>query len=573
MISGRSRRVAGASFISFDGAGKSGSPSLDAGAGTRSTLVCAREIEHAKIIVSIAAVLPMGVLLAPSVVRAEYSEPIRRVESAVSNTGSILNEFKWLWALPPRVHLRLLSAVPSRCASPLATKMANCRKPPVIHARLLSIMSSQLGTASRTPEQNQDTLIIERRHDNGPWTVEIGNQVMAHRVVLHSGEQLIVGSAADADIRVQDPSVSAHHCALDATHDAVQIVDLDSRNGVFVGNVQVRAAQLVSRSQAIVVGNTTLILRPGRPRDDSCTAEPVPGLIGNSEPMLRVAAAIRKHAALNAPVLLVGESGVGKDVAARAIHQLSRRSGEYCPINVATIPEALADSELFGHMRGSFTGALSNRSGAFVNAHRGTILLDEIGELPLHIQAKLLRVVEDGVVRPVGGNASQTVDVRLISASWVPLMERVIMGAFRFDLLQRLSTVVIDIPPLRKRKSDIPALVHCWATQHESEIGTKTFASAALARLVAYDWPGNIRELWAVLYRACTNAHGVEVDWPDIDAGIQAGIIKTSLTCSDPSELLVRYKGNISMAARAAGVPRSTFRSRLAKKRESGRQT
>jgi DNA-binding NtrC family response regulator len=281
--------------------------------------------------------------------------------------------------------------------------------------------------------------------------------------------------------------------------------------------------------------------------------------------MLRVIAAIRKHASLRAPILLVGESGVGKDVAARAIHSLSGRVGDYNPINVATIPESLADSELFGHLRGAFTGAIANRSGAFSSAHKGTILLDEIGELPLPIQAKLLRIVEDGIVRPVGATRSQTVDVRIISATWVPLIERVHQGRFRFDLLQRLSTVVIEIPPLRKRRSDIPALVSHWVHLQEPELGRKIFTSAAIARLVAYDWPGNVRELAAVLYRACVGAEGIEVDWHNIDEGLEAGVSSPTQHRADPQALLCRCEGNVSMAARVAGLPRSTFRSRLAR--------
>jgi transcriptional regulator of acetoin/glycerol metabolism len=151
----------------------------------------------------------------------------------------------------------------------------------------------------------------------------------------------------------------------------------------------------------------------------------------------------------------------------------------------------------------------------------------------------------------------------LISATWAPLMDRVLRGSFRFDLLQRLSTVVIEIPPLRRRKSDIPVLVDHWTRTHESEIGPRILSSAAGSRLLEHDWPGNVRELWAVLYRACTNATGVEVDWPEVDAGIRAGLAARLPDHSDPKSLLERCKGNVSMAARAAGLPRSTFRSRL----------
>jgi len=420
-------------------------------------------------------------------------------------------------------------------------------------------------------EESQDTLAIERQRGDGPWTVEIGNVKTTVRSILRKGERWVVGTAENADIRLQDPSVSARHCALDATRDGLEIIDLESRNGVFVGNVRVNVARLDTQCQAIVVGKTTIILRSQCGRRANDDTEPIPGIIGKSEPMLRMAAAIRRYATLRAPIMLVGESGVGKDVAARAIHSLSGRTGGYCPINVATIPESLADSEFFGHVRGAFTGASSNRAGAFIHAHRGTLLLDEIGELPLHIQAKLLRVVEDGEIRPVGGTNTQTVDVRLVSASWVPLMDRVMRGAFRFDLLQRLSTVVIEIPPLRKRKSDIPILVAHWIRQHEAETGSRILTSAAVERLLAHDWPGNVRELWAVLYRICMNSTGVEVDWSEVDAGIRAGIVSRSPVNSDPQLLLDRYRGNVSMAARAAGLPRSTFRSRLMRNDEGER--
>ena len=414
-------------------------------------------------------------------------------------------------------------------------------------------------------EKCDQTLEIERHAKSGPWTVEVGSSNVATHSILHKGQRLVIGTSRDTDIRVQDPRVSARHCALDATSDSLVVIDLDSRNGLYVGNARVHSARLDTSHLAFVVGQTTVVVRCGNGEDTDRHVEQIPGMIGNSEPMLRVVAAIRRHAGLRAPILLVGESGVGKDVAARAIHSISGRVGEYQPINVATIPESLADSELFGHLKGAFTGAITNRSGAFVSANKGTILLDEIGELPLPIQAKLLRIVEDGSVRPVGGTRCQSVDVRIISATWAPLIERVVQGRFRFDLLQRLSTVVIEIPPLRKRRSDIPALVFNWARHQESEVGPKIFTSAAMARLVAYDWPGNVRELAAVLYRACIGAEGIEVDWHNIDEGLRAGLATSTRQQADNQALLCRCEGNVSMAARAAGLPRSTFRSRLAR--------
>ena len=431
-------------------------------------------------------------------------------------------------------------------------------------------MNNRAGfTGPAANELAEHTLEIDRELCKGPWTVEIGSSDGTIRTMLRRGQRLVLGTARDADVRVHDPCVSSQHCLLEAG-ESVSVVDLNSRNGLYVGNARVNSAQLDADNLAFVIGRTTVVVRAGENRNSIPTLEQIPGMIGNSEPMLRVTAAIRRHAKQRAPILLVGESGVGKDAAARAIHTLSARVGDYQPINVATISETLADSELFGHVKGAFTGATTNRNGAFVIAHKGTILLDEIGELPLPIQAKLLRIVEDGCVRPVGATKVQNVDVRIVSATWVPLMDRALQGRFRFDLLQRLSTVVIDIPPLRKRRSDIPALVAHWARLKEGELGTKLFTSAAMARLVAYDWPGNVRELAAVLYRSCIGADGVQVDWVHIDEGLRAGLSVPARPKSNPKELLCRCDGNVSKAARAAGLPRSTFRSRLEKVKGEG---
>jgi len=435
-------------------------------------------------------------------------------------------------------------------------------RPPIV---MNNPITARVGRADCDCDTGEQTLQLKRETIQGPWTVEIGNKHGTVRCTLRRGQRLVLGTARDADIRLQDRSVSASHCTIDASNEGLVVTDLGSRNGLYVGDARVKSAVLSSRNLGFVIGQTTVVVRGGEERIDQRRTERLPGMIGSSEPMMRVASAIHKHARQRAPILLIGESGVGKDVAARAIHTLSERTGEYQPINVATIPESLADSELFGHLKGAFTGAVASRTGAFQSAHKGTILLDEIGELPAPIQAKLLRIVEDGRVRPVGATKTQTVDVRIVSATWVPLLERALQGKFRFDLLQRLSTVVIEIPPLRKRRSDIPALVANWIESKEHDVGTKLFTSAAIARLVAYEWPGNVRELGAVLYRACIAAEGIEVDWHHVDEGLRAGLSGSPRSKSVDKELLCRCEGNVSMAARAAGLPRSTFRSRLEK--------
>jgi DNA-binding NtrC family response regulator len=264
---------------------------------------------------------------------------------------------------------------------------------------------------------------------------------------------------------------------------------------------------------------------------------------------------------------LLGESGTGKDVVARAMHELSRRSGPLVPLNVGAIPEALADAELFGHQRGAFTGAVAARAGAFEQAHRGTLFLDEIAELTPAMQVRLLRVVEDGSVRPVGGVQPVSVDVRVISATWAPLRQRVEDGRFRADLYHRLSYVVIELPPLRERKSDIPALARALLVRSCDELGEKRLSSAAVARLVAHDWPGNVRELKAVLYRASIAAEGEEIGPEHVELGLPsvAEARGPVLLPTRALELLHQFRGNVSAAARAARVPRSTFRAWLEK--------
>jgi DNA-binding NtrC family response regulator len=401
----------------------------------------------------------------------------------------------------------------------------------------------------------------------GPWVVELGGAGSGQRTVLHPGESVVLGSGRSADIRVDDPCVSSRHCLLEAIEGRLRVVDLDSKNGVYVGSARVKTGWFSSRSGGFVIGHTAVIMRSHSASSGSARAAPLPGLVGSSDAILRVAEQIRRFAPLRAPVLLMGESGVGKDVAARALHSLGSRKGAYVPLNIGTIPDSLADSELFGHTRGAFTGATAARGGAFQAAHDGTLFLDEIGEVSPSVQVRLLRVLEDGVIRPLGGNQSRTVDVRVVSATWAPLLEHCAQKRFRFDLYQRLSTVVIELPPLRERRSDIPALAQHWLERFESEIGVRTMTSAAVSRLVAHDWPGNIRELGSVLYRASVAADGPTVDL----FHVQMAIGRLSRTGSgedkEPERILERAQGNVSLAARLAGVPRSTFRAWLARSR------
>lgn len=417
--------------------------------------------------------------------------------------------------------------------------------------------------------QLDDTHEVRQPRVTGPWVLEVGSPGGGQAMLLRPGERVVLGSGPNADLRIDDRAVSQRHCMLTVESGLLRIDDVGSKNGIFVGAVRVASA-IVSDATAFVLGRTTIVVRSGVEEDVPC-ADPVPGLAGGSLGMRRVAAEVRRHARTRAPVLLQGESGTGKDVVARALHQLSRRSGGYVPLNVGALPESLADAELFGHRRGAFTGAVHSRAGAFEQANEGTLFLDEIADLPLPIQVKLLRVVEDGLVRPLGGTGLTRVDVRIISASWASIDERVHEGSFRADLFHRLSTVVIQIPPLRSRKSDIPELARALLRRIRDEVGEKELTSAAISRLVAHDWPGNVRELASVLYRASMLSDGEEIQGEHVQlAQPRACPRVATLGARDAARLLEEHRGNVSAAARAAGVPRSTFRAWLSRPPSEG---
>jgi len=418
------------------------------------------------------------------------------------------------------------------------------------------------------PDATSDTLVIPACRDEGAWFIELGTAEDIRTVELRRGAPVVLGSGRAADVRLDDRCVSSRHCALCLVEGGVRIDDLGSTNGLHVGGARFGAALLDEDGASFVIGRTSVTLR--RQVDDRAVSGPrIPGLVGSSLPMRRVAEEIARHARSRQSVLLQGESGTGKDVVARALHGASGRTGEYVPLNVGAFPDSLADAELFGHRRGAYTGAVTSRAGAFEVAHRGTLFLDEVAELSAAAQVKLLRVVEDGSVRPIGGSHAISVDVRIVSASWAPLDARVAEGRFRVDLFHRLATVTITLPPLRRRKSDIPALCRVLLERLAGDVGDKRVSGPALARLVAYAWPGNVRELSAVLYRAAMSAPGADilaahVVLPEPE---QKELGRARSSPSGAEELLREHRGNVSAAAKAAGVPRSTFRSWLGRAR------
>jgi transcriptional regulator with GAF, ATPase, and Fis domain len=421
--------------------------------------------------------------------------------------------------------------------------------------------------ASADFDRTTETVEIPRPPDRGPWLLEIASPEASEVVRLDEGRELVLGSGPGADLRLADPAVSARHCAVRSGDGGVEVSDLGSKNGVRLGAARLASLLLCGEGTSFVIGQTSVTIRKQGDDDDGDDAPAIPNLVGRSIAMQRVRREIARHARTRAAVLIQGESGSGKDVVAQALHALSGRSGAYVPLNAGAFPDSLADAELFGHRRGAYTGAVSGRAGAFELAHRGTLFLDEVGELSHAVQVKLLRVVEDGAVRPIGASDSLRVDVRLVAASWARLDERVREGSFRADLFHRLSTVTIELPPLRRRKSDIPALSRVLLSRLKDDVGERRLTGAALARLLEYAWPGNVRELSAVLYRSAVTAPDIDIDahhvvLPEDPRALTA---KARAAPERALELLRAYGGNVSAASRAAGVPRSTFRAWLAR--------
>ena len=304
------------------------------------------------------------------------------------------------------------------------------------------------------------------------------------------------------------------------------------------------------------------------------------GIIGMSEPMLAIFDAVRRIAPTDVSVLVTGESGTGKELIARAIHSKSSRSGgPFVPINCGAIPENLLESELFGHEKGSFTGAHATKAGKFETADHGTLFLDEIGELPPALQVKLLRFLQDQVVERVGGGAPIQVDVRVIAATNRNLEEMIAEKTFREDLFYRIDTVRISLPPLRERGDDILLLATRFLHRYSAEYsrGVKAFSREAIEAINSYSWPGNVRELdnrvmRAVIMSTSGQIRPSDLDIPsggggeretgsafDVAAGVPLKEARERLEKEMVIAALLRSSGNVSASAAELGVSRPTL--------------
>jgi DNA-binding NtrC family response regulator len=319
------------------------------------------------------------------------------------------------------------------------------------------------------------------------------------RVVQLSGDALTVGKDPANDLVLDDPFVSSRHLRLERRAGRWRVRDLGSTNGTSIAGVRVTEAELPAGAP-IALGDAEIVLEAASPR------APVPAFEGmiSSEPAMRqVFELVERVAPSDAAVTILGETGTGKELVARALHQLSpRRERPFIPVNCSAIAETLIESELFGHERGAFSGADRLRKGAFEEADGGTIFLDEIGELPIGLQPKLLRTLEQGEVKRVGAARPINVSVRIVAATHRDLRAQVRADKFREDLYYRLCVVPVSLPPLRARKGDVRALAEHFLARAAPRSLPLRFSEEALAKLVAHDWPGNVRQLRNVVQRA-----------------------------------------------------------------------
>ena len=392
-----------------------------------------------------------------------------------------------------------------------------------------------------------------------------------------------IGTSSSAHLRLGDPTVSRIHCEVKLRPAGIRILDASSTNGTWVEALRVHDVEIASgvrfrvggtTIEAVVAGGTVVYPISSRDR--------IGDLIGGSVEMRRIYSVLERVAPTDTTVLVSGETGTGKEVVARTLHALSARSERpFIPVDCGAISSTLIESELFGHVRGSFSGAVSDRRGLFEDAQGGTLFLDEIGELPLGVQAKLLRALETREVRRVGSNQSRPLDLRLVAATNRPLAAAVNEGQFREDLYYRLAVVEVGLPPLRSRREDVPLLAQAFYDRFMGR--AQPIPPELLSQLLPRTWPGNVRELRNFIERSVAlNWQAAELEAssrvpPEVPAAIEA-LIPLDLPLKDARQvyterfeslylraLLAKTNGNVTHAAERAGVNRRHLQRMLAK--------
>ena len=407
-----------------------------------------------------------------------------------------------------------------------------------------------------------------------------------------ASERMTIGRSVICDLTLSDNAVSGTHCEIIAKENGFLLRDLGSANGTWVAGVRVREAWL-EPGMPLRIGLTVIRFEhgPGTIEIDLSRREKFYDLIGHGVRMREIFAVLEKVAASDLTVLVRGETGTGKELVARAIHRASKRAQRPLVVqDCSAIPANLIESILFGHERGSFTGAADRKQGCFEVAYGGTLFLDEIGELDISLQPKLLRVLETREVQRVGGTRMIPVDVRVVAATNRDLRQMVNDGTFREDLYYRLSVVQVDLPPLRERVEDIPGLVGQFLEESAKRGGQGdaedfTITADAMTKLQAYPWPGNVRELKNTIERAVSLADGPELGMHDLmpasqktppmvfPGGTAEQFVDNEIPFKDAKQRVVdafeaqylkavldKHGDNISRSARAAGLTRYHLR-------------
>ena len=406
-------------------------------------------------------------------------------------------------------------------------------------------------------------------------------------------DPVIVGRNAACKMVLDDGKVSAVHAEFVATEQGVRVRDLGSRNGTFAGVVRIGEIYLLSATK-LRIGETEIVFEPARPERITVSSLSAFGpLVAESAGMRAIFERLSKVALTDLTVLITGETGTGKELVAQALHLSSTRARKpFVVVDCGSIPPSLAEATLFGHERGAFTGAVDRRLSPFQEADGGTIFLDELGELPIDVQPKLLRALSERRIKSVGGSNYRDVDVRVLAATRRDLVRAVNSGGFRSDLYFRVAQVKIELPALRQRLEDIPTLVRRMLKDLGEEAAYERVSTTTIERLMRHDWPGNVREL----RNAVAVAHALATEGEEIDVSAHLGAL-TEAPIGPPiggggasgafssmkgqkfqdakRDVLTRFerdyfaalseeaKGNVSEMARRAGMERAHVRAYL----------
>jgi len=390
--------------------------------------------------------------------------------------------------------------------------------------------------------------------------------------------RVLVGTSPSCEVRLSDRAVSRRHFALELGPRGLRLTDLGSKNGTFVGDLEVEGA-LLGGGETLRLGAARIHVRRAKASPTVLSKETSFGrLVGASREMRRLHPLCKRLADANVPVVLEGETGTGKEVLAETLHEMGpRANGPFVVFDCTAVPPSLVESELFGHERGAFTGAVSTRAGVFEQAHGGTLLIDEIGDLDSSLQPKLLRALERCEVRRVGGNEWIRVDVRVLAATRRDLDREVQEGRFRDDLYHRLAVARIELPPLRERQGDVALL----ARKFVKDLGgdERLLTNEVLAKWDSMPWPGNVRQLRNTVARhvalgdlTLEDAEAPPPELAQADADYMDRVVAEGLPLVTARErvvkeferryvesVLAKHGGNVVRAAAASGIARRYF--------------